>query len=319
MYTDNVESRKENLLQTGDMMHNEKMISIVLPVYNGATHLAYSIESVINQTYQNWELIIVNDCSTDDTLAIAESYQRKDPRIRVISNEKNLKLPLTLNAGFAQARGAYFTWTSDDNMYKPEALRRLAQELERDSSCVMVYSDFTDIDSDGKQTGSVVCEEPEQIMVRNVFGASFLYRAEVAREVGLYDANLFLAEDYDYWMRIYRNGKIKHINEDLYLYRHHAGSLTATKKAFVNIQTYRALEKNFLSLYAEAKKHGLEFELFDQMLHRVSDDQKEMTMKMLCAVNGKYRTYLRQKEIKSKWMSGIIGKVWIALKGIVGK
>lgn len=63
--------------------------------------MAGSIESVINQTYQNWELIIVNDCSTDDTLEIAQSYQRKDPRIRVFCNEKNLKLPLTLNAGFA--------------------------------------------------------------------------------------------------------------------------------------------------------------------------------------------------------------------------
>lgn len=66
--------------------------------------MAASIESVINQTYQNWELIIVNDCSTDDTLEIAQSNQRKDPRIRVFCNEKNLKLPLTLNASTIRGR-----------------------------------------------------------------------------------------------------------------------------------------------------------------------------------------------------------------------
>ena len=83
-----------------------KLISIVLPVYNGEAYLADSIESILRQTYENWELIIVNDCSTDHTLEIAESYQKRDPRIRVFSNERNLKLPHTLNAGYAEARCA---------------------------------------------------------------------------------------------------------------------------------------------------------------------------------------------------------------------
>ena len=120
-------------------MNDEKLISIVLPVYNGAEHMAGSIESVLRQTWKNWELIIVNDCSTDQTLAVAESYQKKDSRIRVLSNSKNLKLPLTLNAGFAQAKGEYYTWTSDDNLYQPEALSSLVQALEQDNGCVMVY------------------------------------------------------------------------------------------------------------------------------------------------------------------------------------
>ena len=294
------EDRPERASQTVTMMSNEKLISIVLPVYNGAEHMAGSIESVINQTYRNWELIIVNDCSTDDTLNIAESYQRKDPRIRVFSNEKNLKLPLTLNAGFAQAKGEYYTWTSDDNLYKPEALSRLARELDQDSSCAMVYSDCIDIDADGKEISSEIRMEPEYIMFGNVIGASFLYRAEVAKKVGTYDANLFLAEDYDYWMRIYRVGKIKHIKEFLYQYRRHSGSLSATKKASVNMQTYRALEKNFLPLFADAKKHRLEHVLFDQMLRRVADDQREETLRMLCTVNRRYRAHLLKVSLKAK-------------------
>lgn len=69
----------------------DKKVSIVLPVYNGADHIADSINSIINQTYQNWELIVVNDCSTDNTLEICSELSEKDSRIRVISNEKNLK------------------------------------------------------------------------------------------------------------------------------------------------------------------------------------------------------------------------------------
>ena len=95
-------------------------ISIVLPCYNGAKMLGNAIESIINQTLQNWELIIVNDCSTDNTLQVAQSFAEKDNRIKVITNEYNSKLPASLNNGFRQAQGEYWTWTSDDNLLLPE-------------------------------------------------------------------------------------------------------------------------------------------------------------------------------------------------------
>lgn len=276
--------------------------------------MASSIESILNQTYQNWELIIVNDCSTDGTLEIAKAYQKKDKRIRVLSNEKNLKLPRTLNVGFAEARGEYYTWTSDDNMYMPEALSRLAQELCLDQDCVMVYSNMTDIDTDGKEIATVKRLSPEYIVTGNVIGASFLYRAETAKQVGEYDINLFLAEDYDYWIRIYCTGKVKYIDESLYYYRRHAGSLTETKKALIGMQTYKALEKNFLPLYADAKRHGMQYFLFDQMLRRADAEQSEQTMHLLCSVNAGYKIYLCKIKLKAKLSASIIGKVWKALK-----
>ena len=296
-------------------MTEEKLISIVLPVYNGAAYMADSVESILNQTYQNWELIIVNDCSTDDTLEIARAYQKKDTRIRVVSNERNLKLPSTLNVGFAEAKGEYYTWTSDDNMYMPEALSRLSQELDRDSDCVMVYSNVTDIDADGKEIATVKRLSPEYIVAGNVIGASFLYRSETARQIGGYDASLFLAEDYDYWIRIYCAGKIKNIDERLYYYRRHAGSLTETKRALIGTQTYKALEKNFLPLYADARRRGMQYQLFDQMLRRAGAEQAEQTMRLLCAVNSGYKGYLCKKNLKVKLSASIIGKVWRALKG----
>lgn len=85
-------------------------ISIVLPTYNGEKYLKQSIESILGQTYTDWELIVVNDCSTDSTQEIIDFYRKKDTRIRTIFNYTNQKLPESLNIGFREAKGEYFTW-----------------------------------------------------------------------------------------------------------------------------------------------------------------------------------------------------------------
>ena len=137
---------------------SEKKVSIVLPVYNGEQFLSLSIESVLSQTYQNWELIIVNDCSTDNSPAIMEKYVEKDPRIRIIHNAENQKLPESLNIGFRAARGDYFTWTSDDNMYKPDAIETMVSVLDTHPECGLVYCDMDYIDNQGKITSGTSFE-----------------------------------------------------------------------------------------------------------------------------------------------------------------
>ncbi|SFN78992.1 Glycosyl transferase family 2 [Pseudobutyrivibrio sp. UC1225] len=298
---------------------NEKKVSIILPVYNGAEHVLDSIESIVNQTYDNWELIIVNDCSTDNTLEICQCIANNDSRIKVISNECNLKLPNTLNAGFREATGNYYTWTSDDNMYKPNAICKLVETLEKNPDAVMVYADYTNIDVDGNILGEGKLQEPEKIVVGNVCGACFLYTADVAKRVGEYDANLFLAEDYDYWMRIYRYGRVIHITDNLYLYRRHAGSLTETKKASIKEQTYRAIEKNFMSLYTDAKKHGLNHEFFDHIMVR-AESHKDETLQMLLSIDCSYEKYLshklRKNNIQKNISDSLVYKIYRKMKGI---
>ncbi len=88
-------------------------------------------------------------------------------------------------------------------------------------------------------------------------------------------------------MRIYRCGKVKHLTEDLYLYRRHAGSLTETKKASIQEQTYKAIEKNFLPLYVDAKEHGLTYDFFTQLIRR-GQAHAEETKDMLISVNTGY-------------------------------
>lgn len=290
------------------MANERKKVSIVLPVYNGANHIANSINSIINQTYRNWELIIVNDCSTDKTLQICNEFTHNDNRIKLFSNEKNLKLPNSLNIGFEVATGDYYTWTSDDNMYKPNAIETLVHAMEQYPDAVMVYADYTSIDADGEILYEVKLQEPQYIVTGNVFGACFLYKAEIAKRVGKYDANLFLAEDYDYWMRIYRFGRIIHITDNLYLYRHHECSLSETKKDLIQEQTYKALEKNFLPLYVDAKKNQLDYSFFDQMLER-GHEHLEETKALLIEFDSGYRRYLKRITFKET----IYNTIWFKL------
>lgn len=248
-----------------------KKVSIVLPVYNGEENISEAIDSVLRQTYQNLELIIVNDCSTDGTLRIIEDYALKDARIRVVSNKVNLKLPQSLNVGFSYAEGEYYTWTSDDNLYKYDAIAKMVEALDNNPSIAMVYADYYCIDTNGNQVGVVNLTEPQELLSGNMIGACFLYTRDIAKKVGDYDVNLFLAEDYDYWVRILEAGTILHIKEALYYYRKHAGSLTETKKEQIGIQTYRMLEKNFLFLATYCKKKEQRYAFYDQMLFRIKD------------------------------------------------
>lgn len=211
-------------------------ISIVLPSYNGQKYIRQSIESVINQTFKDWELIVVNDCSSDRTKEIVKEYLSKDRRINLINNDMNYKLPRSLNIGFEAARGEYLTWTSDDNLYKPFAVEKMLQFLETNKQYFMVRADMEMIDDMGKR----ISYSPEfrngSIYMQNYVGACFLYRRQVMEKVGEYDTALFGVEDYDYWLRAYEIfGEIASISEPLYEYRVHGESVSQTKKSIVDI------------------------------------------------------------------------------------
>ncbi|MGN9039730.1 glycosyltransferase [Collinsella bouchesdurhonensis] len=206
-------------------------ISIVLPTYNGSDFLSESIQSVINQSYKKWELIIIDDCSTDDTPHIAQKYAAEDSRIRYYKNTHNMKLPASLNRGFELAEGKYHTWTSDDNRYKPEALSKMLEAIESNNDLGLVYGDCIQINEKGEATGMLSgVRSPLFLYCCNVIQACFLYKGSIFKEIGGYSTDLFLVEDYDFWLRIARSYKIKHINRPLYEYRVHGKSLTATRQ-----------------------------------------------------------------------------------------
>lgn len=228
-------------------------VSIVLPTYNGSRYIEESIDSILAQTFTEWELIAVDDGSTDGTSEILNQYASLDNRIIVIHNATNQKLPASLNIGFAKARGKYLTWTSDDNRYLPCAMETLVKYLEEHQDASIVRSSYYFIDMAGTRIGQSQEYSDYKMYRQNCFGACFLYRWEVLEQVGKYNTDVFGVEDYDYWLRILdRFGKIDSIDEKLYEYRRHAESLSETKRQMVLKELVRLrskYQKKIFSIY----------------------------------------------------------------------
>lgn len=233
-------------------------ISVVLPVYNGEAYLKDAIKSILNQTFQDFELIIVDDCSTDRTTEIVKRYVDCDSRIILIQNKVNLKLPESLNKGFSHATGDYWTWTSCDNLYMPDAFEELLKEMESDQTVGLVYASMRVINESNEITGLIEPGPAEDIIFRNVVGACFLYRKSIADKTGLYDKNLFLCEDYEYWLRIARLSKIKPVHSCLYQYRIHMDSLSHNNKKEI-IAKGISVQKRYYPFFIKTRKQAALF------------------------------------------------------------
>lgn len=211
------------------------MISIVLPTFNGEKYIEKAIIEILHQTYTDFELIIVNDCSTDSTPKIISQYAGKDDRIKVVNNISNQKLPRSLNIGFAQARGEFFTWTSDDNFYHKDALEKMISYLLENPAKDIVYAPYHYIDENDNliSYSEQIDGDVDKLYEGNVIGACFLYKREVHEKLNGYDVEQFLVEDYDFWLRALRHFNYGFIDECLYEYRLHENSLTSQKSSLI--------------------------------------------------------------------------------------
>jgi glycosyltransferase involved in cell wall biosynthesis len=227
------------------------LVTIVLPVYNGEEYLGEAIESVFGQTYQHWELIAVDDGSTDSTPQILGHFAAKDTRLKIIQ-QSNHKLPQALNTGFKQANGEFLTWISADNRLAPDFLTRMVDCLTRHPGWDMAFANLDLIGEEGipllgsdwyadyqKPPGSQHIHLPQSTsrlntIPNNSVGAAFLYRARTAGLLGGYSPTWFTAEDYDYWLRVNEFLLLEHADfeEPVYEYRFHSQSLTHLRAGF---------------------------------------------------------------------------------------
>ncbi len=209
-------------------MENSPRVSIVLPTYNGARYLRQSLDNCLRQTYRNIELIVVDDGSSDQTPQIVSSYE--DPRLRYVRHPRNQGLPTALNTGFEQATGDYLTWTSDDNMFLPNAVEKMVRFAETGHHA-FVFCDYYRFTGEDTSLGTehVTLPDDPPLDKDNYIGYCFLYSRQVRDRIGDYDPNTRLAEDYDYWIRISKQFPLTHLNEPLYLTRFHDKSLYATR------------------------------------------------------------------------------------------
>jgi len=221
----------------------EPLVTIVLPTYNGSRFLEEAIGSCLAQSYTGFELIIVDDASTDSTPEIIARFQDLDRRIRSVRHTSNLGLPAALNSGFAISRGQLLTWTSDDNLYRPNALAVLVDFMKCNPEFDIVYTGFSYINDRGKVIGGHPVLPLEELTYRNTAGACFLYRRSVYEKIGGYDVNAVQVEDYDFWLRALGSFRFYALAEDLYFYRVHTGSLSNREMDRTKLATRQILEK----------------------------------------------------------------------------
>ena len=224
------------------------LVSIVLPTYKRAHVLPHAIRSVLEQSYQNWELIVIDDNSPDDTAIVVQSFN--DARIHYVKNDPNLRLPRALNRGFALAKGDYLTWTSDDNLLAKNAIEKMVNRLKA-GDCDFVYADyymFSEQNADGHPLDVHHDKLPGKLQLEkgNHIGACFMYTRKVYEETGEYDPDLFLVEDYDYFIRASKRFRFCHIPEALYYFRRDDATLYLSRFAEVKASDVLVRYKNQL-------------------------------------------------------------------------
>ena len=229
-------------------MKPNPLVSIVLPTYNRSHFIEQSIQSCIKQTYSNWELIIVDDASIDETPNIIKQYKSRDQRIKSIRHTKNKTLPAALNSGFCKAKGKYYTWIADDDNYEPCALITMVKYLENNPNIDIVYAGFTMVDENGKKIYYRQAGPPEGLTCQNVIGFSFLYHNYVYKKIDGFDENAFMIEDYDFWLKAAKYFSFATINKSLCINRWHRNSLTLSKKEEIENLHIKTISKHLPTL-----------------------------------------------------------------------
>jgi glycosyltransferase involved in cell wall biosynthesis/Flp pilus assembly protein TadD/2-polyprenyl-3-methyl-5-hydroxy-6-metoxy-1,4-benzoquinol methylase len=221
-------------------------ISIVLPTYNNGSFLPHAVESVLAQSYRDLELIIVDDASTDGTDRYLQGLS--DPRVRIITHERNKRLPASLNDGLRAARGELLTWISADNFCYPHFVETLVAALDADPDAGIAVSSFAWINESGERTRITSGQDFSlpRVIAMNPGNASFMYRSTVQDRIGWYDEELEGAEDWDMWVRIVEEYPAICVQDILYDYREHRQSMTAQKKE----QVARASTSVFLKTFS---------------------------------------------------------------------
>jgi glycosyltransferase involved in cell wall biosynthesis len=208
------------------------LVSVVMSVYNGETYLREAIDSILNQTFSDFEFIIINDGSSDNSLSIIQSYH--DKRIVLIDNDGNKGLIFSLNKGLEIAKGAYIARMDADDVCMPERLNLQVKLFENQPSAMIIGSDYYLLaenklryiknvnDSDYQKAVLLFapCFCHPTVMMRNIFKAKSIY----------YNQNFIHAEDYKLWTDLYALGDYFNINKPLLQYRNHSSQISNLKK-----------------------------------------------------------------------------------------
>lgn len=213
-------------------MNISPKVSIVIPAYNREKYIGMAIKSVLDQTYRDLELIVVDDGSRDGTLAIAEQFAREDDRVQVLSDKTNRGAAYALKKGFEAARGEYVGQVDSDDILEPQGVELTAAVLDDDIGCGLVYTNYVEISKNGHvlRVGRR-CTIPysiEQILTNFMIFHFRLMRKNTYKLSGGFDEDFAGIEDYELCLRLSEITQVKKIETILYQYRIHSEAIQAT-------------------------------------------------------------------------------------------
>ena len=235
----------------------KELVSIIVPVYNSETFIKDTINTVKDQTYSNWELILVNDCSTDNSESIIKEHIEKDKRIKLINLNKNSGAATARNFGIEQARGKYIAFIDSDDLWLKDKLEKQIKFMQ-ENSYVFSFTGYEFANENGVGSGKIV-SVPQKINYKQALKNTTIWTSTVIFNIEEIGKDLIKmpnvpSEDTATWWKVLKTGVIAYgLNETLSLYRRSAGTLSANK--FVAIKRIWNLYRNvehlniFCSIY----------------------------------------------------------------------
>jgi glycosyltransferase involved in cell wall biosynthesis len=210
-------------------------VSVVMSVYNGALYLREAIDSILNQTFKDFEFIIINDYSSDNSEEILKEYAEKDKRVKVITNKFNLGLTKSLNIGIKESQGRYIARMDADDIAYPERLQKQINFLENNLDYGVVGAFAKVINDKGESVDNFEYEETDReiknslIKWNSIIHPLAFMRKSVLNKVCGYDESFKYAQDYDLWLRLSKKTKFINLPEYLLYYRISDKSITGSK------------------------------------------------------------------------------------------
>ena len=240
-------------------------ISVIMSVYNGETYLKEAIESVINQTFRKWELIIINDCSTDSTGDMLAEFSLKDERIKVHTNEVNLKLPSSLNKAISLSGGKYIARMDADDICLPDRFEKQYRFMEEHKDVALSSCRFMTLKNGVYASGGAGgrCDNEAlkaMLLVANpILHPGVIAKAEVMKKLN-YDTTLTCTEDLELWTRmVMEKQKIEILPECLLIYRLHDKQITSTTLERQHTEVLKIQNQYYKTLCKEMDKEMQEF------------------------------------------------------------
>jgi len=237
-------------------MDKKPLVSVIIPCYNAEKFLSTTLQSVLKQTYDNIEIIIVDDGSTDSTSQIVSNLIEQNPTDKkiIFYRQANKGVSAARNLGIQMASGEIIAFLDSDDIWYPHKVITQLELLDAHSDVVIVASNFDRLSPYGKLlktkkiSKKIYYLDFQQLAVKNKIGTStVMVRKEIFEKVGFFDESLRGPEDWDMWLRIAKVGKIAYIDEPLAIYREHYESLSKKNPKHQEEHVWKVIEKNVLS------------------------------------------------------------------------